>query len=252
MLIMKKVKKEYERKNLSFYEVPLTCHIVSHIGCGSRSKPVLIDLLNFSSVRKTWLNRTGALIALEWGNKIYPNRRKKIISNVFLNYDLSSTEVIGRKYDECLQSFKISKNWLTASEVDELERFPLETVEKMVEAGIMGIPFPEKYGGEGGDYIGYVIAVEELSKALNVNYTNPDTGRPKDSSLPTNGQSEKANNLYSNEILNESEVRNRNRMLEKVYNFWIKGVLDNSLHGVALIDLGMDEKRDAVNHQFRC
>ncbi|QWC00276.1 acyl-CoA dehydrogenase [Mycoplasmatota bacterium] len=52
-----------------------------------------------------------------------------------------------------------------ASEIDEEERFPLETVKKMQEAGIMGIPFPEKYGGEGGDYIGYVSAVEELSKA---------------------------------------------------------------------------------------
>jgi butyryl-CoA dehydrogenase len=52
-----------------------------------------------------------------------------------------------------------------ASEIDELERFPEETVTKMVKAGIMGIPFPEKYNGEGGDYIGYVTAVEELSKA---------------------------------------------------------------------------------------
>ena len=52
-----------------------------------------------------------------------------------------------------------------ASETDEFERFPKETVEKMVEAGMMGIPFPKTYGGEGGDYIGYVIAVEELSKA---------------------------------------------------------------------------------------
>ncbi|MFP4479122.1 MAG: acyl-CoA dehydrogenase [Candidatus Izemoplasmatales bacterium] len=52
-----------------------------------------------------------------------------------------------------------------ASEVDEEERFPKETVEKMSIAGMMGIPFPVKYGGEGGDYIGYVTAVEELSKA---------------------------------------------------------------------------------------
>ncbi|HKL47985.1 MAG TPA: acyl-CoA dehydrogenase, partial [Candidatus Izemoplasmatales bacterium] len=35
----------------------------------------------------------------------------------------------------------------------------------MIASGMMGIPFPKSYGGEGGDYIGYVIAVEELSKA---------------------------------------------------------------------------------------
>ena len=51
-----------------------------------------------------------------------------------------------------------------AAEVDENERFPVETVEKMVKAGFMGIPFPKKYGGEGGDNLGYAMAVEELSR----------------------------------------------------------------------------------------
>ncbi len=51
-----------------------------------------------------------------------------------------------------------------AAEVDELERFPMETVEKMKKYGIMGIPIPKQYGGSGGDYISYAIAVEELSR----------------------------------------------------------------------------------------
>jgi butyryl-CoA dehydrogenase len=51
-----------------------------------------------------------------------------------------------------------------AAEIDEEERFPVETVEKMVKAGFMGIPFPKKYGGEGGDNLGYTMAVEELSR----------------------------------------------------------------------------------------
>lgn len=51
-----------------------------------------------------------------------------------------------------------------AEEIDEEERFPRESVEKMAEMGMFGIPFPEKYGGEESDYITYVIAIEELSK----------------------------------------------------------------------------------------
>ena len=51
-----------------------------------------------------------------------------------------------------------------AAEIDEEERFPVETIKKMVKSGFMGIPFPKKYGGEGGDNIGYAIAVEELSR----------------------------------------------------------------------------------------
>ncbi|MFV0440440.1 MAG: acyl-CoA dehydrogenase [Lachnospirales bacterium] len=52
-----------------------------------------------------------------------------------------------------------------AEEVDEEERFPEETVKKMVECGMMGIPFPKEYGGQGGDNLAYIMAVEELSKA---------------------------------------------------------------------------------------
>ena len=51
-----------------------------------------------------------------------------------------------------------------AEEIDENERFPKESVEKMAENGMLGIPWPEEYGGEEGDYLSYVIAVEELSK----------------------------------------------------------------------------------------
>ena len=52
-----------------------------------------------------------------------------------------------------------------AAEVDEEERFPVETVEKMAKIGIMGIPIPKQYGGAGGDYLMYAMAVEELSRA---------------------------------------------------------------------------------------
>ncbi|CEM61860.1 acyl-CoA dehydrogenase [Treponema phagedenis] len=52
-----------------------------------------------------------------------------------------------------------------AEEIDEEERFPSETVKKMAEIGIMGIPIPKEYGGAGGDNLMYAMAVEELSKA---------------------------------------------------------------------------------------
>ncbi|NME36272.1 MULTISPECIES: acyl-CoA dehydrogenase [Fusobacterium] len=51
-----------------------------------------------------------------------------------------------------------------AAEVDEEERFPMETVKKMAEIGIMGIPIPKEYGGAGGDNLMYAMAVEELSR----------------------------------------------------------------------------------------
>ncbi|KPU42324.1 acyl-CoA dehydrogenase [Oxobacter pfennigii] len=52
-----------------------------------------------------------------------------------------------------------------AAEIDATERFPLENVRKMGKLGMMGIPFPKEYGGANGDYLTYILAVEELGKA---------------------------------------------------------------------------------------
>ncbi|SHJ59141.1 acyl-CoA dehydrogenase [Paramaledivibacter caminithermalis] len=51
-----------------------------------------------------------------------------------------------------------------AEEVDEKEMFPIETVKKLARYGFLGIPFPKEYGGQGGDNLAYIMAVEELSK----------------------------------------------------------------------------------------
>lgn len=52
-----------------------------------------------------------------------------------------------------------------AKEIDITEEFPWDTVKKMAQNDMMGIPYPEEYGGAGGDYLSYIIAVEELSRA---------------------------------------------------------------------------------------
>lgn len=51
-----------------------------------------------------------------------------------------------------------------AQEVDETEEYPKENMKKMADAGFFGIPFPKEYGGQGGDYLAYVMCIEELSK----------------------------------------------------------------------------------------
>ena len=51
-----------------------------------------------------------------------------------------------------------------AAQIDEESRYPAENVKKMAELGLMGIPFPEEYGGSGGGALGFVIAEEEISR----------------------------------------------------------------------------------------
>ncbi len=47
---------------------------------------------------------------------------------------------------------------------DEIEEFPVELAIKMGKAGLFGITIPKKYGGQGLDYLSYIIAVEELAR----------------------------------------------------------------------------------------
>lgn len=51
-----------------------------------------------------------------------------------------------------------------AQEIDETERFPMETVQKLGKYGMMGVPIPREFGGQGCDTLTYVLLVEELSK----------------------------------------------------------------------------------------
>lgn len=51
-----------------------------------------------------------------------------------------------------------------AGEMDRTEEFPYDLVRKMAELGLMGLPFPEEYGGAGADTVSYALAIIELAR----------------------------------------------------------------------------------------
>ena len=52
-----------------------------------------------------------------------------------------------------------------AHEMDEAEKMNMDLIKEMQQCGFFGIPFPEEYGGAGGDVLSYVLCMEEMSKA---------------------------------------------------------------------------------------
>jgi alkylation response protein AidB-like acyl-CoA dehydrogenase len=52
-----------------------------------------------------------------------------------------------------------------AEEMERTGEYPYDIIEKMAELGLMGIPFPEEYGGMGGDWVSLHLCIEELSRA---------------------------------------------------------------------------------------
>ena len=52
-----------------------------------------------------------------------------------------------------------------AEATDSEPKFPADTIKKLAEQDLLGIPYPQEYGGAGSDYLSYTIVVEELSRA---------------------------------------------------------------------------------------
>jgi alkylation response protein AidB-like acyl-CoA dehydrogenase len=51
-----------------------------------------------------------------------------------------------------------------AAGYDEREEFPLEVLRRAAEMGLFGIPFPERWGGQGGDLLSFCVALEEIAR----------------------------------------------------------------------------------------
>lgn len=78
-----------------------------------------------------------------------------------MDFRLTKEQLLVRKM---VREFAENEVKPLAAEIDEEERFPMETVQKMAKLGMMGIYFPKQYGGAGGDVLSYAITVEELAK----------------------------------------------------------------------------------------
>lgn len=61
---------------------------------------------------------------------------------------------------------EIAQNQLAPGVVerDETSMFPVDIYKQMAQLGLIGLPYGKEYGGHGGDYLSYILAVEEISR----------------------------------------------------------------------------------------
>jgi short-chain 2-methylacyl-CoA dehydrogenase len=78
-----------------------------------------------------------------------------------MNFDLSDDH---RLLQRTVRDFAAAEVAPVAEELDREKRFPYEIVRRLGELNLMGIPFPEEYGGAGADSLAYVLTVEELTR----------------------------------------------------------------------------------------
>jgi short-chain 2-methylacyl-CoA dehydrogenase len=84
-----------------------------------------------------------------------------IVDSAAVNFDLSDEQAQIRRL---ARDFADGEVRPVAEELDREKRFPYEIVKQLGELGLMGIPYPEEYGGGGADTLSYAIAVEELAR----------------------------------------------------------------------------------------
>jgi alkylation response protein AidB-like acyl-CoA dehydrogenase len=78
-----------------------------------------------------------------------------------VDFDLSDDQRLLRSTVRDFAEHEIAP---AAEELDRTKSFPYEIVRRLGELDLMGIPFPERYGGAGGDSLSYAIVVEELAR----------------------------------------------------------------------------------------
>jgi len=101
----------------SFFKVSLQCLAAPQIGCGSVSKPILLQLEKEQGVLEAWLNRPGTTIAVVWKADADAEMRRSVTAELEEDH---ATEIQGPSRDEALRDFLSGRGWYRGTDVDRL------------------------------------------------------------------------------------------------------------------------------------
>jgi hypothetical protein len=102
---------------ISVFKAPLVCPAAPQIGCGSASKPILLDLEQQPGVLEAWLNRAGTIIAVVWKPDANTESRGRVAADLKEDH---ATEMQGESRDEAVKNFQSGKGWYRGADVDRL------------------------------------------------------------------------------------------------------------------------------------
>lgn len=78
-----------------------------------------------------------------------------------MNFELSEEQLL---IQGMVREFAASDVAPIAAEIDRDHRFPEESIPKLAKLNLLGVPYPEEFGGAGADTVSYVIVLEELAR----------------------------------------------------------------------------------------
>ncbi len=75
---------------ITFYKVPLVCGAAPDIGCGSRAKPLLLEMEKNPAIQEAWLNREGTIYAIVWKEN---ERTEEIAKPIFERHSIEYSKL---------------------------------------------------------------------------------------------------------------------------------------------------------------
>ena len=105
---------------VGFFNVPLVCNAAPQIGCGSRAKFIMLDLMKDSSVKEAWLNRNGTVMAVVWNEGMGVASRQTALAAVFSLHELPIEQVSEHDRNSLAENFTAKEKWYKGSDVDAL------------------------------------------------------------------------------------------------------------------------------------
>jgi len=138
------VKVQTVSDRIILFNVPFACPAAPEIGCGSRSKPALLELQHQPGIAEAWLNGTGTVLAVVGTEDSNRESRVKTVQSILEKNGAAATELTGENREAELKSFVLHHDWYRGGEVDSLSKQEAEIVAARLVCRVQGkVPLSE-------------------------------------------------------------------------------------------------------------
>ena len=124
------------KEDISFFNVPLVCNAAPQIGCGSKAKFIMLDLMKGPEVKEAWLNRQGTVMAVVWNEAASSASRQAVLKSVFSRHELPIEQVSEGDRNVAAENFRVKDKWYKGSDVDALSIEEAGVIANQILAGV--------------------------------------------------------------------------------------------------------------------
>ncbi len=124
-IVIDKAKIDSNEPKVTFYKTPLVCNAAPEIGCGSRSKPALLELEKNPAIKEAWLNRPGTIIAIVWKGEA---QTETVAKPILEKNSIEFTELSKEDAAPFRKTFRKENLWYRGANVDALSREEAATI----------------------------------------------------------------------------------------------------------------------------